>query len=133
MLSSLSTTTPASEILMVGQLGRPSPAYIRRLVAAHPEVKHELSGSGIWAFYDEQGRHDPKGFARLTAIIDAYQTEQARVCAQFPRCHTDGGVRAAYRDTLRNFSNDFNHLNVRGQAAEAALIWPVVAKILDLG
>jgi lysophospholipase L1-like esterase len=133
VLTSLSTTSPDSEILMVGQLGRPEPAYIRRLVAAHPEVKPDLSGSSICAFYDEHGRLNPPGFARLTAIIDAYETEQARVCAQFPTCHTDGGVRAKYQDTLANFSSDLNHLNVRGQAAEAALIWPVVAQILGVG
>jgi hypothetical protein len=39
-------------------------------------------------------------------------------------------VRRAYKDKLANFSPDWAHLNVRGQAAEAALIWPVVAKLL---
>ncbi|MDQ2748700.1 MAG: hypothetical protein M3Y44_04100 [Actinomycetota bacterium] len=45
-------------------------------------------------------------------------------------CRTDGGVRAAYRDTLENFTDDWNHLNVRGQAYEAKLSWPVVASAL---
>jgi hypothetical protein len=133
VLTSLTTATPASEILMVGQLGRPSPAFIRRVVAAHPDVKSALTGSGICDFYDEHGTLNAKSFARLTAIIDAYEAEQARVCARFPRCHTDGGVRAKYQDTLANFSSDLNHLNVRGQAEEAALIWPVVAQILGVG
>jgi hypothetical protein len=132
VLTLLTSASPESEILMVGQLGRPSPAFIRRLVAVHPDAKPALSGSSICAFYDERGRLDPKGFARLTAIIDGYEAEQARVCARFARCHTDGGVRADYEDTLRNFSDDLNHLNVRGQAAEAALIWPVVSDILGL-
>jgi hypothetical protein len=30
------------------------------------------------------------------------------------------------------FSSDFNHLNVRGQAVEAELVWPVVAEMLGL-
>lgn len=132
VLTSLTSATPASEILVVGQLGRPSPAYITRLVAAHPEVRSELAGPGICDFYDQHGKLDPKSFARLTAIIDAYEAEQARVCSHFPRCHTDEGVRATYQDTMRNFTSDFAHLNVRGQAAEAALIWPVVARILGL-
>jgi hypothetical protein len=132
VLTSLTAASPESEILVVGQLGRPSPAFVRRLVAVHPDAKPGLSGSGICSFYDEQGRLNPKGFARLTAIIDAYEAEQARVCGRFPRCHTDGGVRADYQDTLRNFSDDLNHLDVRGQAAEAALIWPVVSHILGL-
>jgi len=33
-------------------------------------------------------------------------------------------------DKLENFSSDWNHLDVRGQAAEAELIWPVVQKLL---
>jgi len=133
VLTSLTAASPESEILVVGQLGRPSPAFIRHVVAVHPDVKPDLSGSGVCAFYDEQGRLNPKGFAGLTAIIDAYEAEQARVCGRFPRCHTDGGVRADYQDTLRNVTADLNHLNVRGQAAEAALVWPVISDILDLG
>ena len=66
----------------------------------------------------------------LTAIIESYDAEEARVCAKVPNCRTDGGVRAAYVDTIENFSSDFNHLNIRGQAAEAELIWPVVTKTL---
>ena len=131
-LSFVTGQAPASEILMVGQLGRPSTAYITRLVAAHPEVKSTLTGSGVCDFYDQHGKLNPRSFARLTAIIDAYEAEQARVCSHFTQCQTDGGVRAAYQDTLRNFTSDFNHLNVRGQAAEAALIWPVVARILGV-
>ena len=133
-LTSLTHASPASKILVVGQLGRPSPAYITRLVAAHPEVKADLTGTGtgVCDFYDQDGKLNPRSFARLTAIIDAYEAEQARVCAHFTQCHTDGGVRATYQDRLRNFTSDFNHLNVRGQAAEAALIWPVVARILGV-
>ena len=63
------------------------------------------------------------------AFHDAYEAEQARVCAAFPQCRTDGSVRAAYLDTLENFSPDWAHLNVKGQAAEAALIWPVVSAL----
>ena len=132
VLTSLTKASPASKILVEGQLGRPSPAYITRLVAAHPELKEGMTGTGICDFYDQHGKLDRKHFAALTAIIDSYEAEQARVCAHVPECHTDGGVRASYHDTMRNFSSDFNHLNVRGQAAESALTWPVVVRILDL-
>jgi hypothetical protein len=47
-------------------------------------------------------------------------------------CLTDGGVRAAYKDTPANFTSDWSHLNVRGQAHEAKIIWPVVAQALGL-
>jgi hypothetical protein len=54
------------------------------------------------------------------------------VCATVPNCRTDNGVRAAYVDRLENFSSDWSHLNVRGQAAAAELIWPVVVAQLQL-
>ena len=47
-------------------------------------------------------------------------------------CRTDGGVRAAYTDTIDAYTDDFNHLNVAAQAFEAQLIWPVVADFLGL-
>jgi lysophospholipase L1-like esterase len=38
----------------------------------------------------------------------------------------------AYVDTLENFAADYAHFNVRGQAAMAELIWPVVEELLGL-
>ena len=71
-------------------------------------------------------------FDLLNDSIDAYEAEQQRRCDAVPQCRTDGGVRAAYVEELENFSSDWNHLNVRGQAPEAELIWPVVADMLGL-
>jgi hypothetical protein len=68
----------------------------------------------------------------LTDVIDEYEAEIARVCEAVPNCATDDGVRRAYVDTLENFSPDYAHLNVKGQAAEAELIWPVVEEQLGL-
>ncbi len=68
----------------------------------------------------------------MTKIIDSYEAEQARVCAAVTNCRTDQGARAAYTDKLENFTHDWNHLNVAGQASEAKLIWPVVADFLEL-
>ena len=79
-----------------------------------------------------RGRSRAWKFEGITAIIEGYEAEQTKVCAQFVQCHTDGGVRAAYVDALENFSNDWSHLNIQGQAAEAELIWPVVVSLLDL-
>ena len=55
-----------------------------------------------------------------------------RTLALFPRCHTDGGVRRTWQDRLAYFTPDFNHLDVRGLAVEAAQIWPVVAHLLHV-
>jgi lysophospholipase L1-like esterase len=131
-LQTITDASPSSKILVVGQLGRPSTAFIKLLSAKVVGVKDALTGPGICDFYAESGKLAPARFAALSKIIDDYEAEQARVCATFSNCSTDGGVRKAYVDTLANFSDDWNHLNVRGQAKEAAIVWPVVAKLLGI-
>ena len=131
-LDLITAASPHSRILMVGQLGRPSVAFVKMLVAHDPAVKANLTGSGPCDFYDLDGNLVQANFETLTAIIDSYEAEQARVCAAYEQCVTDGGVRATYTDKLENFSSDWNHLNVNGQAAEAKLIWPVVKGLLGL-
>jgi len=122
--------SPNGHVLVVGQLGRPSVAFIKTLVAKDPSQRDALSGSGPCDFFDASGNLVPAHFANLTAIIDAFEAEQAKVCAPFKQCTTDKGARARYVDKLENFSADWNHLNVHGQAAEAELIWPVVQQML---
>ena len=129
-IRSIVDASPNGHVLVVGQLGRPRAAFLEELVAKDPSQRDALSGSGPCDFFDPSGKLDDEHIANLTAIIDAFEAEQAKVCAEFSQCSTDGGVRAAYIDTLENFSRDWNHLNVRGQAAEAELIWPVVQGIL---
>jgi hypothetical protein len=131
-LDVITLASPDSKILVVGQAGRPSAAFLEELVAHDPSVKQTLTGSGICDFFDQNGNLVQRNLETLTAVINGYEAEEARVCATVPQCSTDGGVRAAYQDKLENFSSDWNHLNVRGQAAEASLIWPVVTSILGL-
>jgi len=122
--------SPNGRVLVVGQLGRPRAAFLEELIAKDPSQRDALTGTGRCDFFDPSGALDKDHIANLTAIIDAFETEEAKVCAEFTQCATDGGVRAAYIDELENFSSDWNHLNVRGQAAEAELIWPVVQELL---
>lgn len=131
-LDLITTASPNSHILMVGQLGRPSVSFIEELVAQDPAAKDGLTGTGICDFYDPAGELVEENFETLTAIIESYEAEQARVCAEFPQCSTDGGVRAAYRDTLGNLASDWAHYNIAGQAAQAELTWPVVKDVLGL-
>jgi hypothetical protein len=130
-LKVVTTASPESRILVVGQLGRPSPSFVKKLVSKHPTVKAELRGTGMCDFFGPDGALNKKAFDTLTSIIEDYETEQARVCAKVPNCRTDDGARAAYVDRLENFSSDWNHLNVRGQAEAAEIIWPAVAALLD--
>ena len=131
-LQTITDASPNSKIMVVGQLGRPSTAFIKLLAAKIPDLPAALTGPGICDFYDETGKLAPARFAALSKIIDDYEAEQARVCATFPNCATDGGVRKAYVDTFANFSDDLSHLSIRGQAKEAAIAWPAVADLLGI-
>jgi hypothetical protein len=131
-LKVVTTASPNSRIVVVGQLGRPSPSFIKKLVAKDPTVKAELTGTGMCDFFGPDGVLNDEAFDTLTSIIEDYEAEQARVCATVPNCRTDDGARAAYVDRLENFSSDWNHLNVRGQAEAAEIAWPAVAALLEL-
>lgn len=132
VLDVIVTASPDSRILVVGQLGRPDPAFIEQLVAADPSVKPGLTGPAPCGFFDPAGELIEQNFQNLTSIIEDYEAEQQRRCDAVPQCRTDGGVRAAYVDVLENFSSDWNHLNVRGQAQAAEIVWPVVSDLLQL-
>jgi hypothetical protein len=133
VLDFITSQSPNTRILVVGQPGRPSVDFVEELVAHDPSAKAGLTEPGNpCTFFDADGAIFPEGLETLTGIIEAYEAEQARVCAEYPNCATDGGVRAAYQDTLENFSPDWAHLNIKGQAAEAELIWPVVEELLEL-
>jgi hypothetical protein len=131
-LEVVTTTSPDSRILMVGQLGRPSPSFVEKLVAEAPYVQAGLTGSGMCDFFKPDGVLNEQAFDTLTSIIEDYEAEQARVCATVPNCRTDDGARAAYADRLEDFSSDWNHLNMQGQAAVAEITWPAVAALLEL-
>jgi hypothetical protein len=131
-LELVTIASPESQILVVGQTGRPSPSFVKKLVAEDPSVKADLTGTGMCDFYGPDGVLNKKAFATLTSIIEDYETEQARVCATVPNCRTDDGTHAAYVDRLENFSSDWNHLNVRGQAEVAGITWPAAAALLEL-
>ena len=124
--------SPGTKILIVGQLGRPSIAFVQAVVAADPTAKATLTGPGPCDFYTPDGKLAPTHFQALTAIIQAYEDEETRRCAAVPQCTTDGGARAAWVDRIDWYAGNTGHLNVAGQAAEAANIWPVIARMFGL-
>ena len=119
-----------TKIMVVGQLGRPSVTFIKELVAAVPATKASLTWDDPCSFFDRDGKLSVSGVEKLSAVIDKYEAETARVCAAASNCVTDGGVRKAWIDKIKYFSPDYAHLNLDGQAAEAALIWPEVEELL---
>jgi hypothetical protein len=130
-LAVIHDASPNTKILVVGQLGRPSVTFVKDLVAHDATKKQGLTWDDDCTFYDAQGMLHEAGFKKLTAAIDAYEAETARVCAAVPNCATDGGVRRAWVDKIDLFSPvDDGHLNKQGQAAEAEQIWPVVERLV---
>ena len=132
-LAYIHKASPNSQILVVDQPGRPSVDFVKSVVAKSPGTKTSIfTWSDPCSFYDAKGNLDENAFAMLTAAIDRYEDAQFQACKLVPNCHDDGGVRRAYVDTIENFSPDIAHFNVRGQAAQAELLWPVVKGILGL-
>jgi len=88
-LNVITTASPRSQILIVGQLGRPSPTFIEKLVVKVPAVKADLTTGDACAFYDSTGALVTSNFATLTTIIDSYEAEQTRQCSAVPNCATE--------------------------------------------
>lgn len=131
-LEAIHGASPNTRILVVGQPGRPSIAYITELVTQVPAAKAGMTWADDCSFFDAEGNLREEGVAKLTAAIDAYEAETARVCSLVPNCSTDGGVRRTWVDRMEYYASDWAHFNTQGQAAQAEQLWPVVAEILGL-
>lgn len=121
--------SPESHIIIVSQRGRP--AKYADAISNDPIAKADNMGTGMCDLFDPDGNINQEHIKNLTAIIESYEAEQARVCATIPQCSTDSGAFANnYVDNISDLSIDMNHLNVKGQASLAEIIWPVVSDIL---
>ncbi len=126
-LQVISETSPDTRIVVVGQRGRPAMLATHFPVVAEPPAP----GTESCEFVNADGEWVHENAEYLTGIIEAYEAEQERVCAEFPSCVDDGGANATFEDKEEYLAGgDGNHLTTRGQAATAALIWPVVAEVL---
>jgi hypothetical protein len=125
-LQVITQASPHTQILIITQPGRPALelAGMARLIATDPDVRAVYAGPGPCGLVDRAGRPIPAHVAALTAIIRAYEKEQARVCAQVPTCQTDQGGLASFERVPSLVSSDHNHLDVAGQARLAAAVWP---------
>ena len=123
----ITTASPGSKILFVSQRGRPA-----MLAQYFPAAAEEPApGEESCNFVNEDGEFVTANSAYLTSIIEAYEGEQARVCAEYPNCIDDGGAMTTFQDTEEDLAGgDGNHLTTQGQARTAALIWPVAAETL---
>ncbi len=130
-LNEIAKTSPKSRILLVSQPGRP--AMFATALKNDSAARTAFTGNGRCDLFDADGKINQAHVAALTAIIESYESEQARVCATVPQCSTDHGAATAYVDDItRLIPDDWNHFTVEGQARFAELMWPVVSKVLEL-
>jgi hypothetical protein len=129
-LDVVTTESPDSAILVMGQRGRPTMAA-KHFPPGPPAADLATDPCG---FIDEQGRYIAQKAQALTAVIEGYEDEQKRVCAQYPQCHDDGDVWQDFDELASGtLSPDGNHLAPAGQAKMAELAWPTVEDILADG
>jgi hypothetical protein len=119
--------SPQSRILLVTGFIRPDPAYDEQVVAAHPELAAEATGTPgeCGTPFLSPGEVNMAFFDMLTTRIEAFEAEQQRRCDAIPQCSTDAAVRAPFFFTLDYQNPDLDHMNVRGMAKMAELEWPV--------
>jgi hypothetical protein len=129
-LERISSRSPETQMLMLGPQGSVA-TYVAMLVE-HPRELVGWGGTGMCDVFGPVGRIVPEAGDRLTVIVEAYESEQARVCATVPRCHTDEGLLASWIDVAEDYSSDWDHLSVEGQAHKAEMLWPLVAGILGI-
>jgi hypothetical protein len=127
-LQVITEASPQVRILIVGRLG--SAEQYAEAVAGDEYFRMELGGSGMCDLFTPAGEVSADGVANENRIFGGYEAEQARVCAEFPQCSTDGDVLKAYQADLSQLIPKDGHLNVAGQAAVAELIWPTVEALM---
>lgn len=130
-LNVIAEASPDTKILLLSSMGRP--ATFAAAVGQSPEATQANSGDGPCDILDAVGMPADSRIALLTQIIEGYEAEQVRDCAEVPQCHTDGGAFSAYVDDLEGLAaGDWGHLSIAGQARAAELMWPTVVEILGL-
>ena len=127
----IAETSPRSRILIVGLSGRAEPEGVAAIIAIRPDLKAMVTGDGICDWYGIDGELAMESFANYSSIIDSYEAEASRVCAEVPQCETDGGRAKSFEDDpLGDYADDFIHLDVGGLARFAEHMWPAVESAL---
>jgi len=134
-LDLIAKQAPHATILLVSWPGQPLQAS-KAIIGTAAVPISQANSAPMCRSFDPNIRLDMKHITTWTGIIEGYESEQAKVCATMPECHTDNGLAAQFqvRASYYNYSNDwdYQHYNVTGLAALAAFMWPTVAKALNL-
>ena len=118
------------EVVLASGSGRP--ARYAAAIASLPKTPVELVGTGPCQMFPADKVVDQAEVARLTGLMEAYESELAKACDGIPQCHTDAGAATKVPDSLDGYGSDLGHQSVLGHARTAAAVWPEVAKVLGL-
>jgi hypothetical protein len=129
-LDTITSASPTTRVLIVTVVGRP--AEQAAALASDRDASGRLGGPQPCSLFLGPGRVDPGGVARQTRLVQAYEAEVRRVCAEVPQCRTDGGALASYEHRRRDLAWDLRHYAVSGHQRFAELVWPTVAAVLGL-
>jgi len=129
-LDTITTASPMTQIVIVTVVGRP--AEQAAVLASDKGASARLAGTHRCSLFIGPGRVDPTGVAMQTRLVQAYEAEMRRVCAEVPQCHTDGGALASYEHRRQDLAWDLKHYAVSGHRRFAELVWPTVAEVLGL-
>jgi hypothetical protein len=117
VLGELSEKLPGSRFFITPQISTP-----RQDARIYPQQQRaSLGDTGPCAFLDPEGNVVPKELVRLESILAGYKAQLIAACQQTERCSTDQSGRGW--QMRADFSDDQNHLNLRGQAEWAEYVW----------
>ena len=117
----LQATAPGIKVFFVDQWA--SVKAYDDVAEQDPDLVRYLSGSGPCDTFTLHGKRNPRAEAYLQGLVDDYFARIVEVCDQHPGCATDKGAMQALALAPADLTEDFNHLQVSGQAKEAAIAW----------
>lgn len=127
VLRLLTQRSPRSKIFVVSQFG--SPETYARALKHEDRLRIGFGGTGPCAFIDPLGRIMEGPLARLEGVIQRYEAQLAASCKVFRQCRYDGGAFGRIVDKREYWSQDLNHLSVRGHAKAAAVAWAALRRV----
>jgi hypothetical protein len=121
----LARRSPRSKIFVVSQFGSPE-TYAKVLTR---KERLRIGGTGPCDFVDPTGEIVESRLARLESVIQRYEAQLAATCKVFRQCRYDGGAFGRIVDEREFFTQDLNHLSIRGHAKAAAVAWAALRRV----
>jgi hypothetical protein len=127
VLETLTSELPNARLFLVSQFGSPG-TYAKALTPEERRSMGSMGGAGPCSFIDPEGRAVPKEVARLDEAIHGYEAELEAACEEFAQCRYDDGAFGRIVDKREYYSDDLNHLSIKGHAKAAAVAWEALQR-----